>query len=77
MQHQKAKHFKCGHCPRKLNTAGGLAVHIQQVHKLDPEPYVFHVLHSLLYFEFFSALSIHRHSIFKLTDMFLLLNFIY
>lgn len=38
MQHQKAKHFKCGHCPRKLNTAGGLAVHIQQVHKLDPEP---------------------------------------
>lgn len=40
MQHQKAKHFKCGHCPRKLNTAGGLAVHIQQVHKLDPEPCV-------------------------------------
>ncbi|GAB1527413.1 hypothetical protein RhiTH_011397 [Rhizoctonia solani] len=37
MQHQKAKHFKCGHCPRRLNTAGGLAVHIQQVHKLDPE----------------------------------------
>ncbi|KAJ7745727.1 putative zinc finger protein [Mycena metata] len=27
MQHQKAKHFKCG----------GLAVHIQQVHKLEPE----------------------------------------
>jgi len=37
MQHQKAKHFKCKHCPRKLNTAGGLAVHIQQVHKLDPD----------------------------------------
>ncbi|KAF9516871.1 hypothetical protein BS47DRAFT_612675 [Hydnum rufescens UP504] len=37
MQHQKAKHYKCRHCPRKLNTAGGLAVHIQQVHKLDPE----------------------------------------
>ncbi|QRV96774.1 C2H2 zinc finger [Ceratobasidium sp. AG-Ba] len=37
MQHQKAKHFKCNHCPRRLNTAGGLAVHIQQVHKLDPE----------------------------------------
>ncbi|KAH7335635.1 hypothetical protein B0J17DRAFT_49888, partial [Rhizoctonia solani] len=40
MQHQKAKHFKCGHCPRRLNTAGGLAVHIQQVHKLDPEKFV-------------------------------------
>ncbi|KAH7107618.1 putative zinc finger protein [Auriculariales sp. MPI-PUGE-AT-0066] len=37
MQHQKAKHFKCRQCPRKLNTAGGLAVHIQQVHKLDPD----------------------------------------
>ncbi|KAF9524478.1 hypothetical protein CPB83DRAFT_861215 [Crepidotus variabilis] len=37
MQHQKAKHFKCGLCPRRLNTAGGLAVHIQQVHKLEPE----------------------------------------
>lgn len=40
MQHQKAKHYKCRHCPRKLNTAGGLAVHIKQVHKLDPEKYV-------------------------------------
>ncbi|PFH46448.1 hypothetical protein AMATHDRAFT_154940 [Amanita thiersii Skay4041] len=37
MQHQKAKHFKCQMCPRRLNTAGGLAVHIQQVHKLEPE----------------------------------------
>ncbi|KAF8305620.1 hypothetical protein DL93DRAFT_304898 [Clavulina sp. PMI_390] len=37
MQHQKAKHYKCRHCPRKLNTAGGLAVHVQQVHKLDPD----------------------------------------
>lgn len=40
MQHQKAKHFKCNLCPRRLNTAGGLAVHIQQVHKLEPEKYV-------------------------------------
>lgn len=37
MQHQKAKHFKCNMCPRRLNTAGGLAVHIEQVHKLEPE----------------------------------------
>lgn len=40
MQHQKAKHFKCNLCPRRLNTAGGLAVHIQQVHKLEPEKLV-------------------------------------
>ena len=39
MQHQKAKHFKCNMCPRRLNTAGGLAVHIQQVHKLEPDKY--------------------------------------
>ena len=44
MQHQKAKHFKCNMCPRRLNTAGGLAVHIQQVHKLEPEKYVLVVL---------------------------------
>ncbi|GIX65380.1 zinc finger protein, putative [Babesia caballi] len=34
VQHQKAKHFKCGECNRKLETANGLAVHMQQVHKL-------------------------------------------
>ncbi|KAK4688684.1 hypothetical protein P7C73_g1443, partial [Tremellales sp. Uapishka_1] len=38
LQHQKAKHFKCQLCPRKLNTAGGLMVHSQQVHKTEPEP---------------------------------------
>ncbi|KAJ5477365.1 hypothetical protein N7539_007509 [Penicillium diatomitis] len=31
--HQKAKHFKCERCHRKLNTAGGLSVHMSQVHK--------------------------------------------
>lgn len=36
IQHQKAKHFKCPHCPRRLNTAGGLAVHLGQVHKAEP-----------------------------------------
>ena len=45
MQHQKAKHFKCNLCPRRLNTAGGLAVHIQQVHKLEPEKCAY-ILHS-------------------------------
>lgn len=33
LDHQKAKHFSCHSCPRRLNTAGGLYVHLQQVHK--------------------------------------------
>lgn len=33
LNHQKAKHFKCDKCNRRLNTAGGLSVHLQQVHK--------------------------------------------
>lgn len=31
VQHQKAKHFKCTECNRKLETANGLLVHMQQV----------------------------------------------
>lgn len=34
IQHQKAKHFKCRTCNKKLSTAGGLVVHNSQVHKL-------------------------------------------
>lgn len=33
INHQKAKHFKCDKCGRRLNTAGGLNVHMNQVHK--------------------------------------------
>jgi hypothetical protein len=33
LQHQKQKHFKCTHCPKKLNTAGGMVIHVMQVHK--------------------------------------------
>ncbi|KAF1809082.1 hypothetical protein P152DRAFT_461941 [Eremomyces bilateralis CBS 781.70] len=33
ISHQKAKHFKCDRCNRRLNTAGGLSVHLNQVHK--------------------------------------------
>ncbi|CAO1628904.1 unnamed protein product [Sympodiomycopsis kandeliae] len=36
LQHQKAKHYKCPQCPRRLNTAGGLTVHLHQVHKAEP-----------------------------------------
>lgn len=36
LQHQKAKHYKCPQCPRRLNTAGGLTVHLHQVHKSEP-----------------------------------------
>ncbi|GJN87362.1 hypothetical protein Rhopal_000311-T1 [Rhodotorula paludigena] len=37
LAHQKAKHFRCPMCPRRLNTAGGLAVHLDQVHKVGTD----------------------------------------
>lgn len=37
LQHQRAKHYKCPQCPRRLNTAGGLTVHLNQVHKTEPD----------------------------------------
>ncbi|KAF2765655.1 hypothetical protein EJ03DRAFT_205314 [Teratosphaeria nubilosa] len=33
LNHQKAKHYKCYSCGRRLNTIGGLKVHMNQVHK--------------------------------------------
>uniref|UniRef100_A0A914UWE1 C2H2-type domain-containing protein n=2 Tax=Plectus sambesii TaxID=2011161 RepID=A0A914UWE1_9BILA len=33
IQHQKAKHFKCHICHKKLFTGPGLAIHCMQVHK--------------------------------------------
>ncbi|KNC84546.1 hypothetical protein SARC_03248 [Sphaeroforma arctica JP610] len=33
IMHQKAKHFKCIVCSKKLNTAGGMVIHCMQVHK--------------------------------------------
>lgn len=33
VQHQKAKHFKCEHCHKKLYSAPGLMIHVYQVHK--------------------------------------------
>ena len=33
IQHQKAKHFKCEICYKKLYTAGGLKTHVSEVHK--------------------------------------------
>ncbi|XP_035212437.1 BUB3-interacting and GLEBS motif-containing protein ZNF207-like isoform X2 [Stegodyphus dumicola] len=40
IQHQKAKHFKCHICHKKLYTGPGLAIHCMQVHKdtLDKVP---------------------------------------
>merc|ERR1719161_2213147 len=35
IQHQKAKHFKCEVCHKKLTTARSLRTHSVQVHKLD------------------------------------------
>ena len=31
--HQKAKHFKCGLCNKKMTTATSLGVHMANVHK--------------------------------------------
>ncbi|XP_047319024.1 protein SUPPRESSOR OF FRI 4-like isoform X2 [Impatiens glandulifera] len=33
VQHQKAKHFKCHACHKKLSTASGMIIHVLQVHK--------------------------------------------
>ncbi|KAK7208327.1 hypothetical protein BZA70DRAFT_287638 [Myxozyma melibiosi] len=33
ISHQRALHFKCEHCNKRLNTAGGLVIHVQQMHK--------------------------------------------
>jgi hypothetical protein len=33
IQHQKAKHFKCNICHKKLSSASGMVVHVFQVHK--------------------------------------------
>ncbi|CAO2831158.1 unnamed protein product [Amaranthus hypochondriacus] len=33
VQHQKAKHFKCHACNKKLSTASGMVIHVLQVHK--------------------------------------------
>jgi hypothetical protein len=33
VNHQKAKHFKCHHCHKRLNTAAGLKEHVESVHK--------------------------------------------
>eukprot|EP00771_Trimastix_marina_P003936 gnl/Trimastix_PCT/652.p1 GENE.gnl/Trimastix_PCT/652~~gnl/Trimastix_PCT/652.p1 ORF type:complete len:262 (+),score=62.16 gnl/Trimastix_PCT/652:32-817(+) len=33
IQHQKAKHFKCQWCNKKMSTAAGLVIHALQVHK--------------------------------------------
>lgn len=33
INHQKAKHFKCYQCHKKLTTASGLAIHLYSVHK--------------------------------------------
>ena len=43
VQHQKAKHFKCHVCHKKLSTAGGMAIHVLQVHKESVTKLVFFI----------------------------------
>lgn len=49
IQHQKAKHFKCHICHKKLYTGPGLAIHCMQVGSLS-----FIILHSSSYFTWVS-----------------------
>lgn len=37
IQHQKARHFKCSQCSRRLNSGSGLVIHLAQVHKITME----------------------------------------
>ena len=41
INHQKAKHFRCPHCQKKLTTASGMAVHALQVHNETVSTYNF------------------------------------
>ncbi|KAJ1975260.1 hypothetical protein H4R33_006685 [Dimargaris cristalligena] len=34
INHQKARHFKCSECNKRLNTANGMVIHVGQVHKI-------------------------------------------
>lgn len=34
IDHQKSKHFQCASCKKRLQTANGLVVHVNNVHKL-------------------------------------------
>lgn len=33
IQHQRAKHFKCPHCSKRMVNAPGMAIHCSQMHK--------------------------------------------
>eukprot|EP00951_Prasinocladus_malaysianus_P047451 scaffold650509_cov48-Prasinocladus_malaysianus.AAC.1 len=35
LEHQRAKHFRCEVCNKKLSTAKGLATHCNQVHRVE------------------------------------------
>lgn len=45
IQHQKAKHFKCHVCQKKLSTAGGMVIHVRQVHREAISKYASHLSH--------------------------------
>jgi transcription initiation factor IIE alpha subunit len=41
VQHQKAKHFKCQVCGKKMTTASSLSIHCIQVHKENLTKYAY------------------------------------
>lgn len=76
VQHQKAKHFKCHVCHKKLSTAGGMAIHVLQVHKETVTKYLFSLkLHFLFLSFFISSLDPPRRKQ-RLVQIFLSLFFV-
>ena len=53
IQHQKAKHFKCTECHKRLGSAHGMMVHVQQVHQMQIDRLSAFYLTICFYFFFF------------------------
>ena len=52
VEHQKAKHFKCRVCGKRMITASGLVTHLRNVHKerLTAFVYLYYLHHFLFYY---------------------------
>ena len=46
VEHQKAKHFKCHVCGKKMSTVGGLVTHLQNVHHERIKEFATHTTHT-------------------------------
>lgn len=78
IQHQKAKHFKCHVCHKKLSSAGGMVIHVLQVHKESiskfvslppppPNPPTHRPICSVFFFDLHGATSYSSWSAFQMS----------